>query len=123
MGVFGKCQGGGRRTAPRQAAPLVVVITTLRDSHSAILIDLSQTGVRIRGDNLPDEGAELVVSVEALRSFGTIAWKSDGECGIAFDMPLPADVVDTIRHKAAKGARLSPELWAAYEDWNGGIAR
>lgn len=123
MGTFGKCSGGGRRSSSRQIAPLIAVITTLTDSHSAILIDLSRSGVRLRGDDLPDVGQELFVSFDSIRSFGCVAWKRDGQCGIAFDGPLLSADVEAIRHKAAKGRGFAPELRAAFDDWTLGLAR
>src|SRR5688572_8767748 len=123
MSTFGKCNGGGRRSATRVKAPLIAVLTTLTDSHAAVLVDISRSGVRLRGDDLPPTGQELIVSIESVRSFGSVAWKHDGECGIAFDGPLPPGDVQLIRQKAAKGAGFAPELRAAFDDWTLGLAR
>jgi len=123
MRSFGKCRGGGRRSSERQAAPLIAVVTTLKEAHNAVLVNISQTGVRLRGDNLPDEGAELFVSVERIRSFGTVAWKDAGECGICFDGPLPAADVAAIRSGATKGGPLALQFQTAFDDWTQGLAR
>ncbi len=102
---------------------MVAVVRTLSKTHSAILIDISRTGARLRGDRLPDEGQELILSVENLRSFGSVAWKRHGECGVAFDESLPALEVEVIRHKASAAAGFSPELRAAFDAWTLGSAR
>lgn len=120
---FGKREGGGRRIAPRQAAPLIAIITTLSDSHTATLVDISKTGVRLRGDDLPGEGDELILTLESVRTFGCVAWKHDGECGIALYVPLPVGDVQSIRQKAAKLGGVTPELRAAFDDWTLGVAR
>ena len=123
MGSFGKCGGGGRRLASRQVAPLIAVVSTLSTSHAATVVDISATGVRLRGDDLPDVGAELILGIENIRSFGCVAWRRTGECGIAFDDALSAAEVDLVRRKAAASRGLSPEMHAAFEDWMVGLAR
>lgn len=123
MSEFGRCGGGGRRSASRMTAPLIAVFMTRTRSHSAVVIDVSSAGVRLGGDDLPEEGTELVISIETVRAFGRVAWVSARECGIAFDDPLPADAIETFRQRAASGAGLTIELKAAYDDWNAGFAR
>lgn len=123
LGVFGKCSGGGRRSAVRRTAPLIAILSTLTENHTAVLIDVSETGVRVRGDDLPLEGDELIITIEGVRSFGTVSWTMDGECGIAFDAPLPARDVAVLCQKAATGRGISPEARAAFEDWTLGLAR
>ena len=120
---FGKCEGGGRRAAVRQTAPLIVVLSTLTKSHAAVLIDVSLTGARVRGDDLPHEGEELIIAVEGVRTFGSVHWVRDGECGIHFDDPLPPADVAALCRKAARGRGESPEARAAFEDWTLGTAR
>lgn len=123
MGSFGKCNGGGRRSAPRRPAPLLAMLTTLTGSHEAHLIDISQTGARLSGNDLPNENDELVIALGPVRAFGCVAWKHDCECGIAFDGPVPAIDVERVRHKANTSAGLTPDERAALEDWTVGLAR
>lgn len=123
MTNFGKCSGGGRRSAVRQTAPLIVVLSTLTRSHAAVLVDVSQTGVRVRGDDLPDEGEELNIGIEGIRNFGSVSWKHDDECGIAFDDPLSEPDVATLCRKASNSRGYSIEARAAFDDWNLGLAR
>jgi PilZ domain len=95
MQKFGKKEGGGRRRAAREEAPLTAVITTLTCSHSALVVDVSCTGARLRGDELPSKGQEMILSVEKLRTFGIVVWSRRGECGVRFDPPLePLDIHD-----------------------------
>jgi hypothetical protein len=123
MNDFGKCCGGGRRASPRIEAPLTTVLTTLSETFTAILVDLSTTGVRLKSAALPAEGEDLIVAIEAVRAFGTVAWQHAGECGVAFDGPLPSEDVEAIRRKAVKGWRYAPEIRAAFEAWTLGTAR
>ena len=80
---FGKCQGGGRRSAARTEGPLIAVFTTLRESHSAVLADVSSTGARLRGPQLPPMGEELLLSIGVVRAFGSVIWSESEECGVA----------------------------------------
>src|SRR6187455_99574 len=91
MGEFGKRKGGGRRSAARTSLPLIAVITTLRDSRSAVLADVSETGARLRGRDLPPEHEDLFIAVEGLSVFGTVAWADGDERGVSFDAPLHAE--------------------------------
>ena len=123
MNAFGKRNGGGRRSAARTVAPLVALVTTVARSHSAVLVDLSRTGARIRGDDLPATGEDLMFVVEKVRAFAKVAWSREGECGIEFDGPLPPGDVQALRQAAARSAGIRPEVKAAMEDWMLGMAR
>ena len=123
MSVFGKCQGGGRRGAPRGNYPCIIVYRTLLRSDSAVLIDVSSTGARLRGERLPGQGEDLVVNIEGNSTFATVAWSDDGQCGLTFDAPLPAAVLAAIEKKVTRARGLPPQMIAALDDWQGGIAR
>jgi hypothetical protein len=123
MTTFGKRKGGGRRRAAREHLPLIAVFTTRSRSHPAVLVDVSSTGVRLRGDDLPGRGEDLLVTIEGVTSYGVVAWSRLGFCGIAFDSPLPAGSLQLLEQRVAKARGLSPELMAAMEDWQLGVAR
>jgi hypothetical protein len=123
MSTFGKCAGGGRRSAARVAVPLIAVVTTLRESRSAIVVDVSATGVRLQGANLPESTEELFLTVDGVVVFGTVAWEQDDERGVAFDAPLKAIDETGLRQKVAQAKKLPPELRAAFDDWSAGFAR
>ena len=123
MSGFGKCVGGGRRSASRMAVPLIAVVTTLRESRSAILVDVSATGARLLGPDLPQPAEELFLTVEGVVVFGTVAWEKDDERGVAFDEPLKAIDEARLRQRVDQAKGLSPELRAAFDDWAMGFAR
>jgi hypothetical protein len=102
-------------------APLIGLYTTLARTGSVILVDLSCTGAKVRGERLPDEGDELILSVEGLKAFGTVAWIQPGECGIRFDLALDGAEVRAVQKKVPRG--FTPEMKAALDDWNLGVAR
>ena len=122
MNAFGKSAGGGRRTAPREVTPLLAVYTSVTRSHSALLVDVSSTGARLRAPELPEEGEDLLVSLSNVRVFGTVAWVSDGEFAIAFDETLSDEDLASLRQIVARGFGFAPDIMAAIDDWVLGIA-
>jgi hypothetical protein len=105
------------------AVPLIAVVTTLRESRSAILVDVSATGARLLGPDLPQPAEELFLTVEGVVVFGTVAWERDDERGVAFDEPLKAIDEARLRQRVAQAKGLSPEMRAAFDDWALGFAR
>ena len=123
MSCFGKRKGGGRRSAARLSAPLVAVVTTFRESRSAVLVDVSSTGAKLRGRNLPAVSEDLFVTIDGTMAFGTVAWEEGDERGVAFDEPLRPGDEERLREKVAHSRGLSPEFRHAFEDWTQGLAR
>lgn len=123
MGAFGKCKGGGRRSAPRASAPLIAIVTTLTASHSAVLLDVSATGARLQGPDLPRLGEELFVTIEGVVAFGTVVWAKTNVRGIAFDGPLKPGDEEKLRQRVSDAHGLPPEIKAAFDDWVLGVAR
>lgn len=123
MVAFGKRMGGGRRSAARAAAPLVATIMTRTGSRSAILVDASSTGARLRGIDLPPVGEEVMVNLGGINLFGEIAWSDDAERGVGFDSPLSAQEENWLRAKIKEGRGLPAELKAAFDDWTLSVAR
>jgi len=123
MNAFGKASGGGRRTASRETAPLMVLITRLSQTIEAVLVDLSATGARITGVHLPPVGEEVFFSVLRLKTVAVVRWRNGNECGLQFYEPLPQVEVITVRRAVASGAGLDPAVKAALDDWVLGLAR
>lgn len=123
MGTFGRCVGGGRRSAPRETSPLIAVFTTVTSSHSAALIDISKTGARLRGAELPAEDQEVLLSHENVRAFGIVRWVHEDECGIEFDPELDEEDVETLHQRIMSAKGYQPGFKAAMEDWKSGMAR
>ena len=88
--VFGKRieEPGGYRNAARQEPVIRASIMTLMDRSNVDLLDISRTGARLRGEDLPDAGQELLALIGKLEAFATVAWRKADQCGIKFDIPL-----------------------------------
>lgn len=115
MRTFGRCKGGGRRVAGREAVPLIAVLTTVARSHGAILLDLSCSGARLQGHDLPKPGEVLLLAVDGVRSYGTVAWAAEEQCGVAFDEALsPADIMSVVSRAGDRGGAGA----AVGQDWS-----
>ena len=125
MVSFGKCSGGGRRGAQRSPALLPALLMTVARSQSVVLVNVSGTGARLRGPNLPAAGDDLLLKIDAVEVFGTVQWATSDLCGLAFDRPLPEAQVARLRAEAklARLTKLTPEERLAMQDWTLGLAR
>lgn len=74
MITFGNRGGGGRRESPRLPAPLPAILSNTVSTQCAVVEDLSCTGVRLQGDDLPHPGSDILIRVETLSVFGTVVW-------------------------------------------------
>jgi hypothetical protein len=123
MNQFGKSEGGGRRAVARVDAPLTAVISTLIGSRSAELVDISATGARLRGTELPDLREELSLAVEGVHAFGTIVWSEGDLRGMRFDEPLGLSDEVKLRQKVAQAAGVPLDIRAAFDQWTLGPDR
>ena len=112
-----------RRAADRRPTPLLTFLTTRSSSREVVLLDLSCSGARIRGEKLPDAGEELMLAVGPVRTFATVVWSLSRECGVTFDTPLPDTEVGLVYSHVAEGREVDPQILAALEDWRTGFAR
>jgi len=123
MMKFGKRIGGGRRADDRITAPLMAVLTTRAKRHVAELVDISATGARLRGNDLPPHGDEVILAVDRVRVFSIVCWHDAGDCGLQFDEPLSQDALADVRREVAEAAGIPVVMRAALEDWVSGTAR
>jgi hypothetical protein len=123
MVAFGKSRGGGRRSSERAAAPLLAIITTLLRSHSAVVVNVSTSGARLSGSDLPAMGDGLVINIDGVQAFGTVVWSDQGEAGIEFDPALSVDEEMLLQQQVALTRGLPLEMKTAFESWVIGCAR
>jgi len=109
--------------AARTPAPLIGLVTTLNETRTAVVVDVSATGARLRGKNLPPKYADFFIHVEGVVTFGTVQWEDGDDRGIVFDTPLaPADE-QLLHQKVCEARGHPPEIKAALDEWSVGIAR
>lgn len=127
MPMFGKRIDGvdGRRSAVREPMLLSAAILTLNRSFSAIVVNVSATGARLRGCGDVGQGDDLWIKVGVVDVLATVAWADEGLCGVTFDVALNDADLDHLRREAKNTlvTRLTPEERIAALDWIAGMAR
>jgi len=71
-----------------QAVVLAASTLQLERSHSVIVPEIHDRGVRLRGRDLPRRGERVLVNFGETGLFGTVAWRSANECEVVFDRRL-----------------------------------
>ena len=125
MNKFGRSDGGGRRKAARSKAPLLGTLSTVASDYRVGLVNLSSTGVQLRAPELPAQGEDVMFHADKVACFGRVAWSHEGECGVAFEAPIPDSDVERLREEALiwTSAGWSPEHAAAAGEWTRGTSR
>lgn len=127
MTTFGKRQDGpgGRRAVPREPVLLNGALMTVGTSTTVTMLDVSQTGARIRIKEPPFLRQNVWLKINPADIFGTIIWIDGDECGLLFDTPLTDDEVAGLqaRGRVIFCAGLSAEEQLGAEDWQSGMMR
>jgi hypothetical protein len=115
----------GRRAEPRASLLLEGSTEAIRGSSSVVLLDVSCTGARVEGRDLPDVGKDIVLRCGAVDTFGIIAWASSRRRGIHFDEPLSVTEVAALRDQsqAIESSPMTADEIRAAADWTNGLAR
>ena len=89
------------------------------------LLDVSRTGAKLEGRDLPLVGKDVILRCGDVDSFGTVAWAEGPRCGITFDEQISLSELIHLRDLgfAVAQANLTPEEMEAASDWKNGIAR
>lgn len=124
MPTFGKRVDGvdGRRSAVRDKVSLPVSMFSLEHSRVVILEDVSATGARLTGYDLPLKDEAVWIRVGPIDTFGIVVWNEPNVCGIIFDTPLGDDEAAFVQQevRSATLTRLGPEERQALDDWRSG---
>lgn len=115
----------GRRAEPRACLLLPASVEALSGRQDLCLLDVSRTGARLEGTDLPAAGRDVVLRCGAIDALGTIAWTTSGRCGMRFYDPIGTQELIALRNVAvaAEQAGVSPEEAQAAADWTNGLAR
>ena len=99
MPGFGRRMDGlsGRRRSPRQPVILAASAWAIGGSRSVLIGDLSATGARLRGRDLPPSAADVLITVGPIEVFATVNWRADVECGVEFHATLTPDLLGQIQ--------------------------
>jgi hypothetical protein len=76
-------------------------------AQSVLIDEVSSSGAKLRGRNLPECGRDMLIRVGEAEVFATVAWSTDEQCGISFEPPLDQQGVLRLKHQGRFGtARL-----------------
>lgn len=75
------------------------VYAGLRRCSDVAVLELSRGGARLIGREIPEDGDELMLELEGVRAFGTVAWVRGGEFGVAFNEPLRVGQLNKLEHQ------------------------
>ena len=124
MDKFGKRVDGidGRRSAVRQTVAMPASMFSLEHSRVVIVEDISTTGAKLTGAELPKLGEDVWIKAGPVDAFGTVVWADDFACGVTFEQPLN-DAEDNFIQ--AEGRMMSLTKLTAAErealaDWRSG---
>ena len=124
--MFGKRidKPGGGRKAVRDDMMIPAAVMTVTDTVKVDLLDVSRTGAKLRGDNLPSPGQEVMVLLGKLEAFGRVVWRDENQCGVHFDIALSELALALIEaERDPLVSRRSGEVSLAAVDWHSGLAR
>lgn len=124
MDKFGKRVDGidGRRSAERQTVSMPASMFSLEHSRVITVEDISTSGARLVGEDLPRLGEDVWIKAGPVDAFGTVVRSQDGECGVTFEQPLNAQEEDFIRAEARMMSltKLTATERGALADWRNG---
>jgi hypothetical protein len=76
--------------SPRLAAPCAITVGAGKESHQACLLDISQSGARLRLPFRVAREERLVLSIPGLPAKGgVVRWTREAEAGLAFYQAIP----------------------------------
>ena len=97
-----------RRQYPREDVMLAASALSVTRSRSVMITDVSTTGARIGGRDLPAPGNDMLMVVGSQDRMGTVVWRTVENCGVSLDQPLDAADIDRMKREAH---------WAAVTGW------
>ena len=89
-----------RRAAGRRLLFVAGSAVTIHGSKSVVIENLSASGAKVRGRDLPSRGKQVLIWMEGLDVLGSVAWARSGECGVRFDVPLEAEAMTCLEEQA-----------------------
>lgn len=115
----------GRRSERRAYILLSASVESLSGRKRISLLDVSRTGARLEGTDLPAVGKDIIIRCGEIDTLGTVVWATSGRCGMQFDEPIGQQDLLALRDIAVAAARsgITPDELQATADWANGLAR
>ncbi len=95
MPTFGKLEAR-QRIVPRAKAARPASLASASKRYLLTLVDVSRTGARLSGADIPEEGEELLFRAMDVEEFATVVWTSADECAVEFATAIAATEVQRL---------------------------
>ena len=82
------------RVSRRQRVLLAAEIETGGARHRAHLLNITESGAKLDADDVPVEGAAIILHREGIVAPGTVSWVIDHRFGMQFDAPVDAALIE-----------------------------
>lgn len=83
----------GERSVPRSEAGRSARLAAGQKVYPLILVDLSRTGARLSGSELPQRGQGVVFRCHDVRAHAQVVWSEGDSCAVEFETPIaPGEV-------------------------------
>jgi len=112
-----------RRRSPRASILLSASVVTMAAYRYFDLINLSATGAKLRGAEMPEVGKTALFRLDPFQALCKVVWVRDELCGIRFEELLSPRLLAHFR-KAGDTAQLgmlTPAEQQAKEEWTDGM--
>ena len=86
-----------RRSAERDDLGIAISLHSTTQSRVAFMGDVSRSGARVAGQDLPAVGKDVLLKIADVELFGSIIRASEGEAAIKFDRPIGATELERLR--------------------------
>jgi PilZ domain len=115
----------GRRAQPRAPIRLSATVDSLSGRRQTRLLEVSATGARLQGTDLPTVGREVILVCDSIDTFGKVVWAVSDRRGVQFDEPISTRQLIALRDASESVERsgVTPEELEAIADWTNGLAR
>ncbi|MFB0611302.1 PilZ domain-containing protein [Aurantiacibacter poecillastricola] len=95
-----------RRSIARVRVDCVAMLIMPSGNRAGRLFDISTHGARFVTQDPPARDVSAILEWHSHDAYCHIIWTKPGMCGVEFDRPIPAKVVDDLAGAAPAGPRL-----------------
>ena len=105
---FGKRSSGPpeRRRSTRDPLEIAVSLVSVGQSRVVLMKDVSPTGARFSGHDLPAVGKDVMLIADDVELFGTVVRSSEAEAAIHFDRPIGLREFEALQAVLAEQAQM-----------------
>lgn len=96
-----------RRSGPRTRVDCPATMLMPSGDRPGRLFDISTTGARFLTDDPPAQGVSAILDWTMYEAYCHVTWVKPGMCGVEFDRPIPARVVEDLVETAPAGPRAA----------------